>query len=703
MSTPDDVAEKRLVCFPLESDLAQRMVDGGPELAAALTRAQAMLAEVYGELIAQVAAEATEVRQQSIQSSDLAEVSAGKFQADMALDPAGAVRSRGADPAPQDKYGESPNSYSSQTSPLLNGEFLKLEALENSVTEQRIFLNSPRSAHPAISNNRDRPEIRSMRASTDSGPGRPAAKEKQPLRADNVTDGRPVATHMNKAPVTNAEQREEIIRQIETTYGIRLDSQAGLAAVLEANPGTPYNVASKIQALRWDLETLKEFLAALLHFKDILGPRRERSSRRGMDQEVVTAALVTFGITNRELDSGADGEYFEHRRTMVLYRPRIEGKLYGKMHNTLTFTHELAHALLGYAMLDFKETYWKGIEAPLPLAIGGVAQDLAEDFRAAIIADWTIPDFSSRYPKHAKAIRALKKLRPDLFVRRSNETLDDAARRIEVASVGYLPRFGAEVGAWASDGTRYYPVERPPSHYAESDPAEDLAESTAFTCNSPNNMSRAAPLRYAFIKRHMSDWKDFRPRAIEEAPGRLIRNTVGLRSRSTPINQIRTALRASNSENYTTRYGTSFVERSANTGNSSGLEGESQVVKPSVKENSHAELEYGHSPGKVQEQSQIPGLWDAQKKQFILKLDLLSPKEAVRAKQFAATVNMLEMKQSVGQVGLLTVTLQNKAATHTAAPGEFMINIMKFANSLAVHYGSVELVLLSGQKIKVCM
>lgn len=558
------------------------------------------------------------------------------------------------------------------------------------------FLDAPRPVQTTVFNTAGRLGLRSMpmNAAKDTAV-ESTLKGEFPVSGSSAPNVRSSTINTNKATAQNAvEQRQQLKHTIEHDFGIRLDSPAGAAAVRQANPGMPLNEMNKVQGMQWDLHSLKQLYAALQHYAPIMGRWRARSSRSGIEQEVVIAGLVTSGVFNQALNPRTLGEYFAENRLMNLYKVVPEAEIFGINHKTLIFTHELAHGLLRYALEDFKEQFWKDIEAPLITASGKMVKNREEDLHASIMAYLTLPAFKTAHPRHAQAIRELRRIRSDLFVKYNTETLGHTVNRIAAALSNHLAWFGAQVGAWASDGSRYWPVEPPSTKYGWMKVEEDFADSAMLWFNRQPELWKKAPKRAEFFQRETSRWNGSQLWVASHHADRLNTNLV-------PVNQLQYIHQARKTQSSWT--GTRHTAPLENTDRALGPDGLLDIAMAAVKEQPQSGFERGRSPGEMQEQALMPGRWDSQAKRFVLDLDRLSPDASTRANQITATKNMLTTRYPPLQGGKQAVTPRiDIAAADLAQSDKLTTDTMLFASGLAAHLGSVELVLPNGQTVKVC-
>ena len=174
---------------------------------------------------------------------------------------------------------------------------------------------------------------------------------------------------VNVASDKEANEADEIIARIASTYGITIDSGKLVTATRERYSKAPASELMKVKQRNWNLRELRAVEKACAHYAPILGKARSTSAREDDDQEVTAFGKATLSIdTNTATGVAHDrtaGEYF---------RPRAAAGIYASAEHDTTFaytdvdknlewicTHELAHGLMDYVVEDFREAagYWK--------------------------------------------------------------------------------------------------------------------------------------------------------------------------------------------------------------------------------------------------------------------------------------------------------------------------------------------------------
>ncbi|MFJ8159259.1 hypothetical protein, partial [Streptomyces sp. NPDC094468] len=296
---------------------------------------------------------------------------------------------------------------------------------------------------------------------------------------------------------------QQMKNQIAAEFGITLDSAAGVRAIIE-HQGLgvdPESTRQQIKSVQWSVSAVRQIIDALKHFKPILGSDRETSSRNGVEQEVNTIGNVTWTLVKGEPYPSATGQYIGEHKNLNIYTYAHAAE--EEVRNTVV--HELAHGLLEYALPDFTAEFWTGHhQSPREL----MATPLL-DFTCAIAQHIGYREALARQsPPHAAAMVALEKRRPDIFIKRSDETPASAASRIAHELRGDLDWFAQEVGTWTRDGKpqTFFFKERPITGYGEKNSDEDLAETAKVYFTDADRLRNWAPLRAAFMDRLVEGW-----------------------------------------------------------------------------------------------------------------------------------------------------------------------------------------------------
>ncbi|MFD1277790.1 toxin glutamine deamidase domain-containing protein [Streptomyces kaempferi] len=442
---------------------------------------------------------------------------------------------------------------------------------------------------------------------------------------------------------------QRLTQRITDEFGIRFNSEAGVDALLANNPNLPASERSKVRAKAWDIDSLKELLAALQYFAPILGWRRAQSNMRDIPQGVVLAALVNYGILAGSTDSRVKGEYFEKSRLINCYKSGdLEYSANEVIHD---ITHELAHAL---AFLDpFQNKFWKGIEAPPLSDDERVVQNRAQDFLWSLIP-YLVNDkeFQAEYPRRNQALKALERHYRNLFVRVGQETLREGAERITAALIHAVPWFGGEVGTWTPDGSRYYPMGPPLNEYGGTHAREDHAESWAYFFTDRKLLEEKSPERAAHISEEVNSWTSGRP-SLGTTPAALSgRGQAGLKVTRSTVHAD-TPTNSGPAHPHRSAAVDAFKPNPASPGRLSGTQ-QARETGRSVSDTRHgssqdrdhvtgAEIAADSIKAAVEGHVVVPGRRDARADMFVLDPDLLSPGGAAHATQ-ASTAKPMDSR-----------------------------------------------------------
>ncbi|MFE4695009.1 hypothetical protein ACFRH6_33785 [Streptomyces sp. NPDC056749] len=306
--------------------------------------------------------------------------------------------------------------------------------------------------------------------------------------------------------VRQRHERESLVQEIAEEYGILLDSHAGVTHVKLANPNAPENLLKRVQPQEWSLSMLRQLHAAISYYAPILGKRRESSSRSKENQEVRTVAAVTWALgAKNHIARDCVGTFTKSKKLVNVYTSALSNNLVSDIKPVVT--HELAHGLLDYALPNFSKEFWEPVEMP---ALNGelLAKNPAQDFAISIGLYLSGPElFGKSRPRHSAAVADLQKRHPRVVTRKQNESISDAAKRISQQLNEALPDFKRSVRTWTEDGRlrRFFP-ERPPTEYAETNSAEDIAETANLFFTRNDKLRAIAPLRAGFFDRLVKRW-----------------------------------------------------------------------------------------------------------------------------------------------------------------------------------------------------
>jgi hypothetical protein len=173
-----------------------------------------------------------------------------------------------------------------------------------------------------------------------------------------------------------ATEAQAIIHNIKETYGIDVNSEAGVKAIKEHYKAVPKEILDQVKASAWEFAELRALQAALAHYAPILGAHRSESSRGEAPQEVMTASKIDKGISSSKADGKFEAksyaEAFKAPQNIALYSSGAYGKG-EEMHGgpfasseqsvEAQWTHELGHRLLEYCLEDYMAAtgYWDDI------------------------------------------------------------------------------------------------------------------------------------------------------------------------------------------------------------------------------------------------------------------------------------------------------------------------------------------------------
>ena len=169
-----------------------------------------------------------------------------------------------------------------------------------------------------------------------------------------------------KVDVADKAERKEaaaIIRRIEKSYGVAVNSLKGVRAVRKSYSTSPKDVLKGVKVADFKMKELRALERGFAHYAPILGKQRAKSTRKGKKQEVTSASKLHQSITDDALDDTTLGEYFEESRNFGMFDAGTDYVgVTGDNEKELeaTVTHELAHGLMDYAAADFLKTfpYW---------------------------------------------------------------------------------------------------------------------------------------------------------------------------------------------------------------------------------------------------------------------------------------------------------------------------------------------------------
>jgi hypothetical protein len=189
------------------------------------------------------------------------------------------------------------------------------------------------------------------------------------------------------ASADEAKDAERIVTLLKDSYGVTFDSVATRREVRKdkaergrADELRAYDVAP------WTYLDLKDLELGFKYFAPVLGKERTKSARAKTPQEVVRLGRISSPTT-------AEAQYFQSSGTIATYEshPSVVTDP-----DPQTVTHEIAHAIFGPLVEDFKKSigYWTATdrsahEAP-PTPYG--AKDADEDLADSVSLYFTAPD-----------------------------------------------------------------------------------------------------------------------------------------------------------------------------------------------------------------------------------------------------------------------------------------------------------------------
>jgi hypothetical protein len=223
------------------------------------------------------------------------------------------------------------------------------------------------------------------------------------------------------------EEATQIITTIKEKYGVDISSPTLISGIKEEYPDAPDDVKNALETRQWNMVELRALAEALSHYAPILGDEREKSTRKGKDQEVTAVGKVKQAIDEDspagELDTTTLGEYFESKKVMGLFKASESFTAdFGDLKKQLvgTFVHEIAHGLLAYAYDDFAINatggYWldqdtksgndKAEDPPTDYGKTNAREDLCESAMFYFVEPETL---KSRCPKRFAYMQKLGK------------------------------------------------------------------------------------------------------------------------------------------------------------------------------------------------------------------------------------------------------------------------------------------------------
>jgi len=208
---------------------------------------------------------------------------------------------------------------------------------------------------------------------------------------DNVcfaTQSIAIGTEMvNVSSKAEALHAARIFRKIKEEYGIDVKSTKGVDAVKKNYKDVAVKTElDKLKTKEWEYKEVVALDRALAHFAPILGAKRKKSSRKGVDQEVTSIGKVNNSLNDDNpsntymLDSTTMGEYFSDSKNFSMFEAGTDSTTDfsdNQVQLEGTAIHEIAHGLMknevaGYATTlaywldeDTKDTHAKKPEKPV--------------------------------------------------------------------------------------------------------------------------------------------------------------------------------------------------------------------------------------------------------------------------------------------------------------------------------------------------
>lgn len=300
--------------------------------------------------------------------------------------------------------------------------------------EEPLWLAPSSLGHPSHEpGDADRTKPASADAATKYAPTQQSARQ-QPGSVDHHT---PAGSYAYPAIVNldgeliqvssqqEAEEARTLLGSIQLDYGVQVSSQKGLEALRQQYDQLPAPVKAQLRTDVWQLKELRALQRALAHFKPLLGQQRIASGHGGIPQQVISISKLREAATQNSPTGKLDGdernktsgEFFSQGRNFSLFsaasRQTVDG-LNNDESLEATASHELAHGLLGYRLVDFVSAigYWQdafdtlsrpGAEKPITLyGESAPAEDLAETVKFYFVNRAKLQD---RCPKRFEFMR----------------------------------------------------------------------------------------------------------------------------------------------------------------------------------------------------------------------------------------------------------------------------------------------------------
>ena len=200
---------------------------------------------------------------------------------------------------------------------------------------------------------------------------------------------------------SEAEQTDaaRIIKEMPEKYGIEVSSARSMKALQSRTGSAPERLKKKVSTWPWLYKELRACERAIKHYAPILGSQRKGSTRKDVDQEVISIGKMESKLKNIsgtwQFSESVIGEYFSEAdlRAFTMYKhgedstvdfPDVDKQL------EATAVHEMAHGIFreSYDRWVKQFTFWldqntasgtADVEAP-PTSYGktNAREDLAE-------------------------------------------------------------------------------------------------------------------------------------------------------------------------------------------------------------------------------------------------------------------------------------------------------------------------------------
>jgi hypothetical protein len=219
-----------------------------------------------------------------------------------------------------------------------------------------------------------------------------------------------------KVKVANAQEEadaKKFIDTIKNDYGIDVSSLKTVDAIKDwyDEKEIPDGVRDAIKTREWEFKELKALKLALDHYAPILGKNREKSSRKGVAQEVTSVGVANNSITshdkNAKVSGNTLGQYFKQKKNFGMFDPGTNSTVDFKDNMKQlegTAIHEIAHGLMASEYDNFvakgSDGFWTDQETeskkngaekpPTPYGKTNAREDLCESVMYYFVAESTL-------------------------------------------------------------------------------------------------------------------------------------------------------------------------------------------------------------------------------------------------------------------------------------------------------------------------